>query len=568
MNNDLMTLLNIYSKELTQRQLAEKTGFSLGKINKLLKQIEKENLLYNNVLEQYKVKSAFILAAGFGLRMMPLHDSDPKALLRVNNEVLIERVINQLHERGINKIYVVVGYQKERFEYLIDRFGVNLIVNREYASDNNCHSVSLCLKHMSSSYIIPGDLYFNDNPFNKYEYQSWYSLSDKKRDYGYYFTDKKTGKLIKGKDQFYDAVGLSFIHKDDVNKLKDNILETEKNNERPYWEEALFKKDHEIEMNVRFFKHDSYMEINTFEDLRKQESKDYLHNKNLQLIASVFNVKIDDIKNVMISKKGMTNRSFTFEVKDKKYIMRIPGEGTEQLINRKQEYEVYQIVSKLGISDKVIYMDPESGIKITEFFMGSHNCDPENDNEVARCMKKLKEFHNRGLKVDFEFDIFEQILHYEYLMGGESLYQDYDEVKKNVFALKPFIDKVRQPYCLCHIDSVPDNFLISGDEIKLIDWEYSSNQDPHVDIAMFAIYCGYDKKHLDRLIDLYFDNNCDELTRMKIYAYVAMTGFLWSNWCEYKYHLGVEFGEYSLNQYRYGKEYSKLVLEYLKTHGY
>ena len=69
------------------------------------------------------------------------------------------------------------------------------------------------------------------------------------------------------------------------------------------------------------------------------------------------------------------------------------------------------------------------------------------------------------------------------------------------------------------------------------------------------------------MINSYFDNKCDLETRMKIYAYIAMSGLLWSNWCEYKYHLGVEFGDYSLNQYRYGKEYSKIVLEYLKDHG-
>ena len=310
------------------------------------------------------------------------------------------------------------------------------------------------------------------------------------------------------------------------------------------------------------------MEINTFEDLRKLEGHEYLQSKNLKLITEIFNIDISDIKNVTISKKGMTNRSFTFEVNNKKYIMRIPGEGTEQLINRKQEYEVYQIVSKLGISDRVIYMDPKTGIKVTEFFENSHNCDPENDEEVALCMKKLHAFHDMKLSVNFEFDIFGQILYYEKLMGGTSLYPDYEEVKANVFALKPFIDKEHLPYQLCHIDSVPDNFLLGEKEIKLIDWEYASNQDPHVDIAMYAIYSCYKKPQIDRLIDHYFNNQCPELIRYKIYAYVAMAGLLWSNWCEYKYHLGVEFGEYSLCQYRYGKEYSKLVLEYLKSHGY
>ena len=567
MNKDIIQVINHYDENITQRQLSALTGFSLGKVNKIVSEIKQSNLLDKNIVKPYKVQSAVILAAGFGLRMIPLNDIGPKALLKVNGEVLIERLITQLKEKGIDNIYIVVGYQKEKFEYLIDKFSVELIVNKDYASDNNCHSVALASEYLGNSYIVPGDLYFSINPFNKYEYNSYYSLSNVEKDFGYYYVDRH-GQLMKGNDVFFDAVGLAYFDKETSIKLINNIKELEKSNEKLYWEDALYRRNNRIPLNVRYFNEQDYMEINTFEDLRKLEGHEYLQSKNLKLITEIFNVDISDIKNVTISKKGMTNRSFTFEVNNKKYIMRIPGEGTEQLINRKQEYEVYQIVSKLGISDRVIYMDPKTGIKVTEFFENSHNCDPENDEEVALCMKKLHAFHDMKLSVNFEFDIFGQILYYEKLMGGTSLYPDYEEVKANVFALKPFIDKEHLPYQLCHIDSVPDNFLLGEKEIKLIDWEYASNQDPHVDIAMYAIYSCYKKPQIDRLIDHYFNNQCPELIRYKIYAYVAMAGLLWSNWCEYKYHLGVEFGEYSLCQYRYGKEYSKLVLEYLKSHGY
>ena len=85
-------------------------------------------------------------------------------------------------------------------------------------------------------------------------------------------------------------------------------------------------------------------------------------------------------------------------------------------------------------------------------------------------------------------------------------------------------------------------------------------QDPHVDIAMFCIYSLYNKDQTDHLIDLYFDGACPEEVRVKIKCYIAVCGLLWSNWCEYKRQLGVEFGEYSLRQYRYAKDYSRYVL--------
>ena len=93
-------------------------------------------------------------------------------------------------------------------------------------------------------------------------------------------------------------------------------------------------------------------------------------------------------------------------------------------------------------------------------------------------------------------------------------------------------------------------------------------QDPHVDIAMFCIYSLYkEKKDIDRLIDIYFEEKCTVRNRTKIYCYVALCGLLWSNWCEYKRQLGVEFGEYSLMQYRYAKDYYKIATQAMKNLG-
>ena len=83
--------------------------------------------------------------------------------------------------------------------------------------------------------------------------------------------------------------------------------------------------------------------------------------------------------------------------------------------------------------------------------------------------------------------------------------------------------------------------------------------DPHLDLAMFSVYSAFDSAKLDHLIDLYFESACPPETRIKIYCYAAACGLLWSNWCEYKSSLGVEFGEYSLQQYRAAKTYARLA---------
>ena len=86
-------------------------------------------------------------------------------------------------------------------------------------------------------------------------------------------------------------------------------------------------------------------------------------------------------------------------------------------------------------------------------------------------------------------------------------------------------------------------------------------QDPHVDLAMFSIYSFYSKSQVDDLIEIYFLGKCPDMTRIKIYCYVAACGLLWSNWCEFKRSLGVDFGEYSLRQYRYAKDFYRIAMK-------
>ena len=261
----------------------------------------------------------------------------------------------------------------------------------------------------------------------------------------------------------------------------------------------------------------------------------------------------------------MTNRSFLFTCKEQKYIMRIPGEGTDHLINRKEEADVYRVLEGKKICDDVVYMNPENGYKITAYLDGARSCDSENKEDLKRCMAKLREFHASKLKVAHTFDPFKQIVFYQSLWNGQtSYYKDHEKTQNEILSLKSFVEKYKKEPVLSHIDSVYDNFLFTKEgDIRLIDWEYAGMQDPHIDIAMFCIYAGYDRKQADELMDLYFEGKCEKMTRIKIYAYMAVSGMLWSNWCEYKRTLGVDFGEYSLMQYRYAKDFYRIVQEEL-----
>ncbi|MER2027438.1 MAG: NTP transferase domain-containing protein, partial [Lachnospiraceae bacterium] len=173
---------------VNQRILAETTGCSVGAVNKALRQLTEAGYLDGQTQLTDKgrqevrgkmPKSAIILAAGFGMRMVPINTSTPKALLEVNGEPLIERTIRQLHEAGVTNITVVVGFMKEQFEYLIDEFGVDLAVNSEYSKRNNLHSLAYVAGRIDNSYIIPCDIWCAVNPYSRTEPYSWYMVSDK-----------------------------------------------------------------------------------------------------------------------------------------------------------------------------------------------------------------------------------------------------------------------------------------------------------------------------------------------------------------------------------------------------
>lgn len=592
MNSKKERIVNIHNYEIlkalalnrntTQRSLARECGCSVGMVNRSVRELTEAGLLNEDLalsvkgqtrLRDARPQNAIILAAGFGMRMVPINMETPKGLLEVNGQPLIERLILQLHEVGIRRIYVVVGFMKEHYEYLIDAYGVELIVNPEYAAKNNLHSLMRAADHLSDTYIVPCDLWCRSNPFSPYELYSWYMVSDRPDpDSTVRMNRRRELVTVSGGQSGNRMVGISYLTRTQSAALRDRLRElcAAPGYDDAFWEEALYAGDR-MTVAAKPVCDGAVVEINTYEQLRELDhASAQLQTAAISTAARALGVTAGEITHIEVLKKGMTNRSFLFFCKGSKYIMRIPGEGTNLLIDRVQEAAVYARVSGQDICDDIFYIDPETGYKITRYFEGARVCDPQDKSDLRLCMETLRDFHNRGLTVEHEFDIFRQISFYESLWQGQrSVYRDYERTKENILSLKPFIDRHKLPYVLTHIDAVPDNFLFirnddGNTQVRLIDWEYAGMQDPHVDIAMFCIYALYDRQQVDRLIDLYFENACPHKTRLKIYCYIACCGLLWSNWCEYKQQLGVEFGEYALRQYRYAKDYYRIVRDALK----
>ncbi|PEG67289.1 choline kinase [Lactobacillus johnsonii] len=574
MNAKEIEILRTIKTSISQRDLASKLNISLGKVNQIINELKKQKFLdeNNNITSKTKIyfeshhpKNAIILAAGYGMRMVPINTEEPKGLLEVKGETLIERLIKQLHEVGIKDIKIVVGFMKEHYEFLIDKYNVDLVVNTRYKDWNNIYSLYMVNDVIANTYVLPCDVWFKNNPFSTVEDESWYLFGEEVVT-GSDWQVKNNGKVRFKASNGNKMIGLAYInsmHGKIISKRLEEMIKKEQRTS--FWEDALEDRK-DFLLSGKVIDDDTHAEINSYEQLLDLDSgSTHLKNDAIEIIENILKVNKKDIHNIHTLKKGMTNRSFIFTVNNKRYIMRIPGEGTDKLIDRREEYDVYQRVKKEPYTETILYLNPDNGYKISEFLENTRNSDSNNVQDVKESMNVLRKFHSQNYQVDHTFDLWKQIDFYESLRKTASAYRDYEEIKDWVLKLKPFIEDNVTKWSLCHIDANYDNFLIDqNNNVFLIDWEYAGMQDPDLDIAMYAIYAGYTKEKIDQLINIYYENKVSENIRYKIYAYVAVGGLLWSNWCEYKQSLGLDFGEYSLAQYRYAKEYSKLVLNYLE----
>jgi len=176
-------------------------------------------------LERHKVDNAIIMAAGYSARCMPLSSVLPKGLFRIKGEILIEREIEQLQDAGIKEIIVVTGYLKEKFDYLKDKFNVNLIYNANYDKYNNISSLYVAQEHLNNSYVLCSDNYYEKNVFHKYVLYPYYSCVYSEKFCDEYCITKVSENgdingIRRGGDHAWYTIGDCYFDADYSNKFK------------------------------------------------------------------------------------------------------------------------------------------------------------------------------------------------------------------------------------------------------------------------------------------------------------------------------------------------------------
>ena len=280
---DILSILAEEKGTLSQRQLGEKSGHSLGTVNRVMQELTELQYVTEgeitgagiSALEPYRAKRAIFIAAGFGSRLVPITFNTPKPLVRVHGQRIIDGLIDACLDAGINEIYIVRGYLAEQFDQLLYKYPmIRFLENPVYNEANNISSAMVARYMLSNAYVFEADLLIsNPKIITKYHYTSDFLAIKKDRTDDWCFI-VKDGVIVEEKVGGLDCwqmVGISYWNEEDGHKLSDDIKMTyvQPGGKERYWEQVplVFCKKH-YKVEVRECQENDIIEIDTFRELK------------------------------------------------------------------------------------------------------------------------------------------------------------------------------------------------------------------------------------------------------------------------------------------------------------
>lgn len=602
-----------------QRDLAIKTKMSVGSINALLKNLESDGYLLkvrepkrtfllteagHSYLEAalemkqeeklslenkekitLRVRKAVILAAGVN----PCFEL-PVGMLPVSGLPLIEWMIRSLTQNGIEQIYIVVGYQKEVFEeYFKNRSNIVLIENERYKWTGTMASLAKVGRAVQGDFLLlDGNQILEEtaiikllkakesncvlltNPSDSGD-EALVELNED----GSIFRISKDIRQLNSIDA--ELVGASKI----TSLLFEKMLEYYHSNQNP-----LLNYEYVIENIGRIYRitgvmaDDMAWTIIENEDLYykaenlifpKIKKRERLRKENQakETLRRCMNLKEEEIEECTIG-GGMTNTNFFVKFRGGHYILRMPGAGTDVMINRINEEHNAALASALGVNPATIYFNAQTGVKITECIEEAETLNQKtarlevNMKETTRILKAL---HYSDMEMYGSFHV--QTEYEKYKRKIEEIhgvyYSGFEEMDSFFYEMLVRLEELGLDRRPCHNDLVAENFIKDGKgRMYLIDWEYSGYNDPMWDLASHLIECEFKPVEEELFLQYYFEGETDSISKEKIALYKICQDLLWSVWTVLKEAEGEDFGSYGEDRLRRAM---KMREEYRKTYG-
>lgn len=523
---------------------------------------------------KFKVDNAIILAAGLSSRFAPLSFERPKGLAVVNGERLIERQIRQLEECGINEIIIVVGNMKEKFEYLATKYKtVRLVYNKDYKTRNTHSSLYAARDHLKNTYILCSDNYYNGNPFKLYEEVPYTTTQY----LGEYVPDERgvitsdDGLIISTElpaNNRWCMLGYQLFDEKfskQFKKILEDIYE-QPGTESLYWERVYSYHVPELQLYEKKVQPGDIMEFDTVRELeeynpRYLEEGDYEFVRN---ICSVLECKPVDISNFEIISKGLTNKSFSFFVKKKKYIYRFPSEDAPVEIDRELETANQILAKKIGIDNSFIYEDSKKGWKISKYIEVDEPFDFHNQKHIELLCQALRKFNNEHYKCGVDFNYISKTKEILELIKNvnQEEYKKLQPYYKNILKIEQQIKEDGWDYQLSHNDIWEENLLVKDNELYLIDWEYAGDTDIGYDISKLCVKSECEVNNLSEYLVNYFERYPTNEELNHLIGCTAVSYYYWTVWATYMILQGHKYESW---KDRYNNVFYKYYVAYINN---
>ncbi|MBS5799848.1 MAG: phosphotransferase [Clostridiales bacterium] len=588
---------------INQRTLSKQCDISLGKVNTLVEELEYNNYIEKecvgrehryfitstglNYLEhQLKVQqndrlelpstattvtSAVVLAAGRNS-----HFDLPLALCEIDDTTLINRTIDQLKTYGITNIIVVVGYMSDYLKNKLDP-SITCVENPNYKWTGTMASLAAAGAYINEDFLlIESDIVIEDLGIKEL-------IQSDKKDCMLITTESGSGDeaFVEFKDAsiFKISKDICQLNKIDgemigVSKLSyaffRKMLEAYAFNQNPYMNYEYMMLDISRQYTLNYLKIDSLLwhEIDTPKHLEyvthkllpkiiKKETSLKLQNLR-PIICEVLKVADEQIQNIAPI-GGMTNKNYKITINGEHFVLRVPGNGTEEMISRNNEMQNALYAHEVGVDAELIYFNEETGIKVSRFIENAETLSPDSAKRHANMKLTtsiLKKLHSSTKPMPTRFDIYNEIEKYHSLVVkyGATHYKDYETTRERVYALQDILETLDVKLTPCHNDLVAENLIKSGeDKMYLIDWEYAGMNDPMWDLAAHIIECDFSEEDEARFLSLYFEGEPEEKYTKRVLINKIFQDFLWSIWTIVKEAKGDDFGSYGIDRYNRAK---------------
>ena len=485
---------------------------------------------------------------------------------------LMDRNLSILRGNGYDRIYIVAGFKYDQFlKYQAD--DVTVIPNKDYEFTASMGSLALCKDYIDEDFLlVEGDTFFERDvveQLSSLPQGNCISMTEESGSGDECFVETKCGfvtKITKDRHRVCnfegEMMGVTRISRETFAKL----VSAWERSSNPYlnYEYLLMDVTETLDRPCVRFKNVIWGDVDCREDFKKLQHVIYRSLKRKENPFDEENLrnhlrmifKDKDVKNAEIIKiGGMSNKNFKVTIEGKSYVLRVPGNGSEGMVERANEEFNALEACKLGINPEIRYFNPDNGIKLADFIENAETLNAatiqrhDNMRKIAAIYRKI---HDSHIRLKNEFNLFHEIEKYDVLIGkaGATMYEGWEKVRPRVMALEGYLNSIGVDLKPCHNDALYENFIkASNGTVYLIDWEYSGMNDPMADFAALFIEAGFEKENEDYILGIYFDGNIPTSAREKILCYQILWDYLWAQWTVIKEAKGDDFGTYGMDRF-------------------